>query len=138
MTTVGDVDDFRHFLPRIFELLVDGALTGEIDPEIVLGKLTYGGWFNWPEPEQAAIRAYLGILWQRGRCTAEAQSWLCAIARAEPDVLPYLDAWAHDPSPAAQAALAAFLEDPGSKLEGFWEDAAEQWRQVIDWKAARR
>jgi hypothetical protein len=40
MTTWGNERDFRHFLPRILELLV----SNDLDPptEVVLGKLAYG------------------------------------------------------------------------------------------------
>lgn len=127
MTTVGDVDDFRHFLPRIFELLWTGELAEEVNPEIVLGKLAYGKWTTWPQEEQSAIRAALAQLWQRHRRSREAESWLCAIARAEPDIIPYLNAW--EP----EAAL-DFKTDPGTKCTGFWEDAESQWGQVLAWR----
>ena len=34
MTTVSDVHDFRHFLPRIKELLALGGLDYEVDVEV--------------------------------------------------------------------------------------------------------
>ena len=51
MTTVGDENDFRHFLPRILDLL-PGELATEIDPELVLGKLRYGDWAVWSNQER--------------------------------------------------------------------------------------
>lgn len=57
MTTWGDVDDFRHFLPRLLELLVHRRLI--VDTEIVLGKLTYGYWEAWPTREQEAVSSFL-------------------------------------------------------------------------------
>ncbi|MBY0373940.1 MAG: hypothetical protein K2Q23_08085 [Bryobacteraceae bacterium] len=59
MTTVGDVDDFRHFLPRILELVAELP----VDPEVVLSKLTYAKWTEWPAGEIEAVRAYLAELW---------------------------------------------------------------------------
>src|SRR5690242_13694260 len=53
MTTWGEVDDFKHFLPRIFELAL-------IEPEgfnfyeVLFGKLAYGNWHDWPSQERAA------------------------------------------------------------------------------------
>jgi hypothetical protein len=43
MTTWGDKDDFRHFLPRIFELLVSEKGMGW-DEEVILGKLALAEW----------------------------------------------------------------------------------------------
>jgi hypothetical protein len=61
MTTFGDVDDFRHFLPRIAELLIEGAI-GAADLGVVAGKLAYGEWTRWPQPERAAVLAWLDAL----------------------------------------------------------------------------
>ena len=46
MTTFGEVGDFKHFLPRILELL---ALTGDDFPEVFLvgSKLGYGKLEEW-------------------------------------------------------------------------------------------
>lgn len=59
MTTFGDVDDFRHFLPRIAELLVEQGALGAADLGIFVTKLEYGHWNDWPTPERAAIHAWL-------------------------------------------------------------------------------
>ena len=50
MTTWGDENDFRHFLPRIFELLVSDGELGW-DEEVMLGKLAIAEWKRWPEDE---------------------------------------------------------------------------------------
>src|SRR5215471_10710000 len=55
MTTMGDVDDFRHFLPRILELLKDDGFLASVDREVVLSKLRYGHWGTWVEEEQSAV-----------------------------------------------------------------------------------
>ncbi|KUG09713.1 hypothetical protein [Solirubrum puertoriconensis] len=57
MTTWGDVNDFKHFLPRIFELLAQFSLGFE--EWIALDKLNYGKWHTWPQQEQAAVAEYL-------------------------------------------------------------------------------
>lgn len=63
MTTWGDVDDFRHFLPRILELLgTSGGFSN--DAPDVLSKLTYGNWRSWPAREQHAIEAFI-VAWGR-------------------------------------------------------------------------
>lgn len=67
MSTWGGVDDFKHFLPRIFELMAigdrDGVLGCEYLPGFDLGvvasKLEYAGWRTWPATEKLAVRQYL-------------------------------------------------------------------------------
>lgn len=58
----GDVDDFRHFLPRIFELAV---MHGQafVDQSIVFNKLHHGEWRYWAEVEQVAIESFFQALW---------------------------------------------------------------------------
>jgi hypothetical protein len=99
MTTVGDVDDFRHFLPRIMELLSSSELIVFVDQEVALSKLAYGSWISWPREERNAVQAFLRYLWLQARSeppdpypyvAADVGRWLCAIARAEPDLSRYL------------------------------------------------
>src|SRR6185369_16388291 len=61
MTTWGDTEDFKHYLPRIFELLSTTDFI--IDTFIVLGKLEYGKWKTWAEKEQIAIETFLYAWW---------------------------------------------------------------------------
>ncbi|MDI9309761.1 MAG: hypothetical protein QM535_06065 [Limnohabitans sp.] len=61
MTTWGNVEDFKHFLPRIFELLSTGNLL--VDTFIVLGKLEYAKWTTWKETEQEVIKVFLLEWW---------------------------------------------------------------------------
>ncbi|MEM6328768.1 MAG: hypothetical protein AAF790_00810 [Planctomycetota bacterium] len=75
MTTWGTVDDFRHFLPRLLELVVDEwSVPGTVDPlqklgldglspDIVFYKLRYGGYSTWKRREVEAIDTYLTRLW---------------------------------------------------------------------------
>lgn len=61
MTTWGEVEDFKHYLPRIFEL----ASTTEfiVDTFVVLGKLDYAHWKSWPRDEVTAIEKFLLAWW---------------------------------------------------------------------------
>jgi hypothetical protein len=62
LTTWGNEDDFRHFLPRIFELIsADGG--SWTFPETVFGKLAYGQWETWPSDERQAITTFFEALW---------------------------------------------------------------------------
>ncbi len=63
MTTIGDVDDFKHFLPRLFELYL---LQPELAPcgvDVLFDKLVYAGWPTWPASEAAAVRRFVAC-WQ--------------------------------------------------------------------------
>ncbi|HEX8660002.1 MAG TPA: hypothetical protein VF690_20835 [Hymenobacter sp.] len=61
MTTWGTVDDFKHFLPRLFELTA--AFRAPYEEYVVLNKLDYGRWRTWPPAEIAAVERYLLALW---------------------------------------------------------------------------
>jgi hypothetical protein len=61
MTTWGTVDDFKHFLPRLFELTA--AFQCPYEEYIVFGKLNYGQWRTWPPAEIAVIEHYFLALW---------------------------------------------------------------------------
>jgi hypothetical protein len=63
MTTWGDGNDFRHFLPRLFELQAS-ATPIPIDNEILFGKLRYARWRTWPSVEQQAVQTFL-LTWGR-------------------------------------------------------------------------
>src|SRR5215472_3730060 len=62
--TWGDTNDFRHFLPRVFELLIFAKDYTFTDREIVLSKLYHGEWRNWPAEEQKAVQEFLVELWR--------------------------------------------------------------------------
>lgn len=61
MTTWGEVEDFKHFLPRLFELIATTGLA--YGHEVVLGKLEYAKWNDWEQAEKDAIRSFLLVWW---------------------------------------------------------------------------
>lgn len=61
MTTWGETDDFKHYLPRIFELLSTTDFI--VDTFVVLGKLDYGKWTTWTTEEQNMIKHFLLAWW---------------------------------------------------------------------------
>ncbi|MEO4005260.1 hypothetical protein [Flavobacterium sp. CAU 1735] len=61
ITTWGNTDDFKHYLPRIFELLSTTDFI--VDTFVVLGKLNYANWKTWPAEEQKAINDFLMAWW---------------------------------------------------------------------------
>jgi hypothetical protein len=65
MTTWGSVEDFKHMLPRIFELQATDRHWG-VDLFVTLGKLDYGKWKTWPPEEQSTVEIYLRACWNAG------------------------------------------------------------------------
>lgn len=59
--TVGDREDVKSLLPLLFERLVT---SNDLDPGIVLSKLTQEQWRTWPPVEQRAIEEYLDAVWR--------------------------------------------------------------------------
>lgn len=80
-STWGDETDFRHFLPRLYELLAtDGYTWG---PEQLISKTLYCGLRSWPEKEQETIAIFFEALWEARwyRCD---ESWLVALLQLKP------------------------------------------------------
>src|SRR5262245_18137025 len=115
ISTWGSADDFRHFLPRIFELMaVDGGSSWTV-PEVVFKKLTYGHWEAWPFDERWAITTFFEALWSdvidRNADEFSAGECLCCIARAADDMTRYLIRWRVGLSLAHAKHFAWFMEE---------------------------
>lgn len=134
ITTIGDSGDFRHFLPRVLELLPSESL---VDPHVIMGKLRLAGWSGWPADEQAAVREFLYAVWAlvNRHSADEVEGWLTGIARLEDDLGPYLSAWRRPQDRFAHeyAGELAEFRPP----ESWPEDRTEQWRQICHWWAQR-
>lgn len=63
MTTWGDLEHFKHFLPRLFEIYCEGKRTSLIDLWEIYCKLDYGKWKTWDEQEVNAIRNFVKADW---------------------------------------------------------------------------
>lgn len=116
MTTWGTVGNFKHFLPRLFELLAQDGHIDQDDPEVLLGKLAYGHWQTWPARERAAVEGYLWALWRHLRQThpydLSADRFLGGIGNCVDDLMPWLADWETDPDASFASALhlAEFVE----------------------------
>ncbi|MEM6684347.1 MAG: hypothetical protein AAF617_01015 [Bacteroidota bacterium] len=64
ITTFGDVTDFKHFLPRILELMQfdDGNFTKDF---ILFEKLNHAKWQSWDDIEIKAMQDYFVALWTK-------------------------------------------------------------------------
>lgn len=94
--TWGDLDDFRHFLPRLLELCLD---RNGVSAPIVLRKLRYANWQNWPNIEQDALTSFLEAWWNATLCSYPC-SWsihdvLEALASVYLDLQPYFSEWSN-------------------------------------------
>jgi hypothetical protein len=102
LSTWGDENDLKHFLPRLLELLSDGQQRRDLpDPFIIFGKLRYGHYERWPEQEQEAIINYLLALWRwilaghSGQNGGDLPAGECLTALLDgiDDFAPFLNAW---------------------------------------------
>jgi len=149
--TWGTGDDFKHFISRIFELLVSRQERHDfVDAAAVFRKLMYESWCSnswrtWPTAEQAAISNYFHAVWNAALNSNPEElpfdgvhGWIQAIAQAENDLGSYLDHWLKSDSINAHRNLALMITEEGFPRAGrpsggYWEDRREQWIQLNDW-----
>ena len=144
LSTWGNEQDFRHFLPRLLELM---AIT-EIGAgnEIFARKLPYAKWRSWPNSEQTAIEDFLMIWWQTllsntSPQEASNQYWavnsLCTISNIVEDIEPFLSYWDEQTTLVAKSLIAYFINENASlllsknQLVGTWPKSSEL--QVRHW-----
>lgn len=98
MTTVGDDRDYRHFLPRLLALAVQGdcAHMG-IDPHALARKVLHGGFRTWSRDERAAVvdvfEAAAGQAIGEALDQATPEPWLMGLGELGVSVSPLLQAW---------------------------------------------
>ena len=63
ITTMGDLEDFKHFLPRLLELAMADWKVSAVDLDDLSRKMIYAQWRTWPPPEVTAVRNYLLESW---------------------------------------------------------------------------
>lgn len=147
MTTFGTVHDFKHFLPRLLEIVATEGCIGAVDFELVCSKLDFGKWGDWDNGEQQAIRDYFHGLWRHVLETEIAKvlpiwtmsQFLSGIAETREDIRPYLCDWISDSRPRPVHHLANFIVEelpglmrPGAKW-GWSGDRPETVEQIVQW-----
>lgn len=145
MHHTGDEDDFRHFVPRVLELLAADALPF-VDHSLLLGRLTEAGWSGWAPAEQDAVLRMVVALWDRvldaHPSGHDIDDLLCGLGLAFGDLQPLLAAWGVDERLSARRHLRDVLLATadwlvrGEPFVGFWSHnrggiAAE--RQLRAW-----
>ena len=149
--TWGTGDDFKHFIPRLFELLAQtSGQRNFVDPSSVFGRLTYESWCSsswrtWPADEQLVLTDYFEAVWDAALNSnpedlafGGAYGWIQAIAQAEHDLSPYLDLWLRAPSSNAHRHLALMIAQnslPNAKSPGggYRGGHKQQWGQLNEW-----
>lgn len=62
ITTFGNVNDYKHFLPRILELM-QFKNNDVLDDFLIFEKLNYSNWKSWDSSEVEVIQDYFTLLW---------------------------------------------------------------------------
>lgn len=135
----GDADDFRHFLPRLFELQAS-ATPIPIEDHRIFGLLPYADWRTWPDEEQRAIENFF-MAWGRYLVAIypanELSDYLLVLSAARVDVTPFLDVWrATESVPALRnlAMVARLVVDfPTRFRNAFWEQTPLASEQIETW-----
>ncbi|HVP11838.1 MAG TPA: hypothetical protein VMV94_11695, partial [Phycisphaerae bacterium] len=98
--TWGTVNDFKHFLPRIFELMVfKDIYGGGTDSVFVISKLIEGKWRSWPKIDQDAVMGFLFAWWRLALAShpycdvPEPQEVLGALIRLQFGLSDWLTVW---------------------------------------------
>lgn len=110
----GDLNCFKHFLPRIFDLTLTASDWSQRtpSPEAVFKRFHYGEWRTWP----VAVKRMLQAVWETIRSNPPIEGgyidvdlWLCSISQCEDDLRPYLDQWMEDERLSACWALSSLI-----------------------------
>jgi len=113
----GDLNCFKHFLPRIFDLLLNaGEWPKTPTPERVFKRFRDGGWRTWSHEEQVAVEGMLQAIWETVRSNPPIEGgyidvglWLCSISQCEGDLSGYLNQWTEDKRLSACWALSSLI-----------------------------
>lgn len=109
VSTWGSTEDFKHFLPRILEIVANPNFAGdaELDTDFLFHKLLYVEWPEWPRNERGALSNFFCALWKAviGRAVVQSDCasyprdalvWLGDLTLGGQDVDPLLIQWEED------------------------------------------
>lgn len=131
MSTWGDAEDFKHFLPRILQCVFSSQAFGANDPELILRKIDQAGFSAWPAQQQRALADFLrsqhARIYRREIDAIRPADFLRLVARLVP-VDPFLQDWDDDLSDAATLTLADAIErELGQQFTAPTCDAVAAW-----------
>lgn len=140
ITTVGGVDEYKHYLPRILQhaLLTPGE--PGFDPLLILSRLEYARWHEWTTQEQSAVKDVLQASWNWARLQhpdeLDAMNWFVSVVRLEKDISSLLEAWLANMMPNSALQLADIIRSSDRLPYGgtFWENLdIESRRTIASW-----
>jgi len=143
----GDPEDLKHFLPRLLELvaLEPGWQHQSVaDAPTLFRKFRRAGWHEWPTGQRGAVELYLMAWW---RCTLarypeqpSPEVLLSCAAQIIEDLTPFLEFWRAKRAIPAMKQLAEFVERLATGLQQngtmqgpWWNQLHMQRSQIRDW-----
>jgi hypothetical protein len=143
MTTVGNDRDYRHFLPRIFELAVTDPVWLGAEPPIMASKLNMAEWRTWPAEQQGAVLHFFrsaldAVVKRHPEDGQSAADWFCGIVTLGEPASPTFARWRSSPSSNAALHMASFIIGEAKHLRhhaevrgSFWEDVSGDVRREV-------
>lgn len=144
VTTFGELPEYKHLLPRLFELMAARESELGLEPWVQAGKLSFTRRSSWPKAEQVAVEVFWRALfrdrlaqqWKPGDFEHRPDRLLNAMARAGLDITAELAQWDADKSVNATLWLAETYSElgQGAKLDEEWREspvAAAQFEALL-------
>lgn len=139
ITTFGNEEDFKHFLPRMFELMSEGKEVCGLGEEILIGKLECAKWLEWNAVEKSAVENFLTELIRYSSDFAEekcylTETFLAGIANVVEDIKPYLNLWLEEITVKKIINLHFIVVDCNfGNSNPFFSKRSVQRKQIKDW-----
>jgi len=141
LLTVGDVSDYLYFLPRILEISArDDAWWPDI--EVTARTIHATDLQSWPSIRRESLTIFLDAVINNAISSGDyfrLDDWLCAIARMELDVLPFLSQIETSP-----AAIVEYFAENAECLRNdklcnaFWELPNAGHDAIVTWFKSNR
>jgi len=141
--TIGDPQDYQHFLPRVLELAVTGGGWVGGEAWAIANKLVYARWETWELSQKNAVFAFFADAFRwaidaRSEQWSEPKSWLYGSVKLGLELQPLLDDWRASGTPQAAYHLADFYSywtranDEGELI--YWDGVVTRvWQEVGLW-----
>jgi hypothetical protein len=143
LTTVGDDRDYRHFLPRIFELSVADPVWLGGEPPVMANKLNRASWRSWSADQRDAVLRFFRAAFEAVLAThpdegQAADLWFCGLVKLGESASLTFQLWRSSTSSNAALHLASFVIDEAKHLQRhqevrgpFWDDVDPDIRRDV-------
>jgi hypothetical protein len=146
ISTWGNVQHFKHFLPRLLELSIQHR-DDFLDLAVVFGKIKYAQLDSWPQRERNAVNRFFDEYWEYqlnqpivGTFEDSIDTVLCALSNAFSSVERFLYAWTANSTANAKRHFAAFILNNDATLlkkgklsNAFWDTTGQPHCEVVNW-----